>query len=185
MNKIIIVILFISSTLRSFSQELNSDLEYSLKFKALEYPARGMTEKYLKKIDSIITKTDIVSVSEIKSKGFTNVNFYKIIIKNKIPELNEDYIMGHQLDKNKFFKLKGFLYNDFYYLYKFEVRIDSESPVNLLSKKNKRQFLKNHLIEGLDLECLIKHIREKENWNIPCLNPSQKILIDDYGEEHF
>ena len=185
MKKIITALLLLNSFSNSFSQVLNSDLEYSLKFKVIEYPARGMTEKYLKKIDSIISKTDMISVREVKSKGFSNVNFYEITIKEKNPELNEVYIIGHQLDKNKFFKLKGFLYNDFYYLYKFEVRIDSESPVNLLSKKNKRQFLKNHLIEGLDLECLIKHIREKENWNIPCLNPSQKILIDDYGEEHW
>jgi hypothetical protein len=84
-----------------------------------------------------------------------------------------------------FYRLKGFVNNDFYYMFKYETRILTNSPINLLSKKNKKLFLKNHYISELDLECLIKHILDKENWKIPCLSPSQKMIIDDYGEEHW
>ena len=112
-------------------------------------------------------------------------DFYKIIYNNVCSTITEQYIIGYHIYGKKFYRLKGFLNNDFYYLYKFETRIDSGSPINLLSKKKKKYFIKNHFIEELDIDCLIKNINVKENWRIPCLNPSQKILRDDYGEAHW
>lgn len=158
---------------------------YSLKFKVLDKYSKTIDKNRLKIIDSIITKTNLLKIKELKSNGFNNIIFYKItniIITN---ELEHDFIIGYQIDGGNFFRLKGFLNNDFYYLFKFEVRIDSEYPANLISRKNKKAFLKNHYIEEIDLNCLVEHLNSKEHWTIPCLTPINKILIDDLGEEHF
>jgi hypothetical protein len=170
---------------QNFAKNDSINLFYSLKFKVLEKPYKEISPIELKKIDSIIYKTDLLKIKKIASKGFYNVDFYKIVFKTEFEGFQEEYIIGYQKEGKNFFKLKGFLNNDFYYLYKFESRINSKSPINLESKKNKRLFLENHFIEELDLECLIKHLKDKENWKIPCLNPSQKIILDDYGEEHY
>lgn len=173
----------------SYSQE-NANVDsakvyYSLKFKVLDTYSKTIDKNRLKIMDSIITKTNSLVVKQLNSKGFNNVIFYKItniIIPN---ELEHEFIVAFQTDSNKYYRLKGFVNNDFYYLFKFETRIDSESPTNLISKRNKQYFLRNHYIEELDLDCLVKYINSKEHWSIPCLSPLNKILIDDYGEEHF
>jgi hypothetical protein len=187
MKFIIICILF--SFTFSFSQ-VNAYADsvkvyYSLKFKVLDTYSKQIDKDRLEIMDSIITKTNSLVVKQLKSKGFNNVIFYKIIniiIQN---ELEHEYIVAFQTDSKKYFRLKGFVNNDFYYLFKFETRLDSENPTNLISKKSKKYFLKNHEIEELDLHCLVKHINSKEHWSIPCLSPMNKILIDNYGEEHY
>jgi hypothetical protein len=187
MKFIIIFILFSFSF--SYSQE-NTKVDtvkiyYSLKFKVLDTYSKTTDKNRLKIIDSIITKTNLVVVKQLKSKGFNNVIFYKITNIIIPQELEHEYIVAFQTDNNKYFRIKGFVNNDFYYLFKFETRIDSESPTNLITKKSKKNFLKNHYIEEIDLDCLVKYINSKEHWSIPCLNPSNKILIDDYGEEYW
>lgn len=189
MRKIKSLLLFLTISI-SFAQNsnysiTNSQLYYSLKFKVLENYSGYIDKDKILKMDSIITKTDLFNIQKIKSNGFTNLDFYKIIYKNVYSTITEEYIIGYHIDSKKFYRLKGFLNNDFYYLYKFETRIDSGSPINLLSIKKKKYFIKNHFIEDIDIDCLIKNINVKENWRIPCLNPSQKILLDDYGEEHW
>ena len=189
MRKIKSLLLFLTISI-SFAQNsnysiTNSQLYYSLKFKVLENYSGYIDKDKILKMDSIITKTDLFNIQKIKSNGFTNFDFYKIIYNNVCSTITEQYIIGYHIYGKKFYRLKGFLNNDFYYLYKFETRIDSGSPINLLSIKKKKYFIKNHFIEDIDIDCLIKNINVKENWRIPCLNPSQKILLDDYGEEHW
>lgn len=184
--KIVKIIAFFIAV-HSFGQNRNTNdsisLDYSLKFKVLDNSSTTIDSEELRKMDSIISKTNDIKVEKINSKGFNKIDFYKISTK-AFDNYRETYIIGYQYDIRKFFRLKGFLNNDFYYLYKYEIILDTEQPTHLLTKKNKQLFLKNHTIQDLDLECLIHHINDKENWKIPCLNPSQKVLIDDFGEEH-
>ena len=181
------VILFITQSIiaQTLTQKDSLDVIYSLKFKVLENPSIAMNSEVFQTNDSIIKNTDAFEIIELKSEGFKNFIFYKIIYTQIPNALKFEYIMAYQIDKQRFYKLKGFINNDFYYIFKFEARIDSKSPSNLLSKKNKKYFLENHSVEELDLYCLIEHIKDKENWKIPCLSPINKILVDDFGEEHY
>lgn len=183
-NLIIVIVLFSITCYGQKDQKKDSSsIDYSLKFKVLENYNRKMDKSQLSYIDSIISKTNNIKIEKIDSKGFHNFDFYRVIL--KLDNFENVFIIGYQIDGGVFYRLKGFVNNDFYYLYKFETRILTNNPSNLLSKKNKKLFLKKHSISDIDLECLINHILDKENWKIPCLSPSQKIIIDDYGEEHW
>jgi hypothetical protein len=183
------ILIFLLSFSFSFGQTNvkidSSDISYSIKFMILQGSFKTINKDIINTIDSIINKTNRLEIKKIESKGFNNIDFYKVTYKSSNYKHKSEYIIGYNADGNTYFRLKGFLNNDFYYLFKFEVRIDSEYPANLISRKNKKDFLKNHYIEEIDLNCLVEHINSKEHWTIPCLTPINKILIDDYGEEHF
>lgn len=112
-------------------------------------------------------KTNIV-ISEIAQDDFENIVFLHIEQGEINPEQEEDaslptiwgssscngYIVA-VTKGNYVFKLKGFKINEFHPF----LRYLNEKPNN----RNKRKFIKNYKVKGLDFECLFESLKSNKS----------------------
>ncbi len=112
----------------------------------------------------------------LQAKGFKDMMFVKLIFRGNFQDLREkeipdssyvknrvpfscDYIIACDVKKKGFFKVKGFMGNDFSGL------IDRKYKPN-----EKEDFMSNYAVEELDIECLFEALilgKKKEEY--PCL----------------
>ena len=116
MEKIIIIFVLFNMT-SVFGQKNvqidSSDISYSIKFMVLQGSFKTINKDMINVIDSIINKTSCLEIKKLKSKGFNNVDFYKLTYTVSKYIHKYEYIVGYNSDGNTYYRLKGFLNNDF------------------------------------------------------------------------
>lgn len=147
-------------------------------------------------IDSKYFKTKI-----LENKGFNNYVFIKVEFAEDnffdfhLENINHEhmvffeFILAYDKIDNLFFKLKGFINNEFPMFYKSLILKSGGRAKKILFKKNKkanRLMTKFYHVEGIDLGILLKNINDINNWKIPELRPSpSRLLVDEYGGYNF
>lgn len=125
----------------------------------------------------------------VKSKGFNDIVFFKIIVSydvvnndefskimSRTTPYNYSFLFGYNLINHKIYRLKGFLINDFYSLFDF---LHSNTMPEILNSK--KTFCNNFFVQDLDLECLYDWNRDFAkkkyiNYSSECVHPAKPIF---------
>jgi len=170
----IIILLSIFVSLKTYSQRKDI-LDVVANAKIFFF--NGDTSFYTaKQINNILNDSSNYEI--LTSKGFSNELIFinlkfrtsfkslrkkeindSLYIKNTVP-FSCDYILGYNWSKNKFYRLKGFLSNDFTLIFKKK-----------FATKDKVFFLNQFWIDQLDMACLFDSFfgKQKGNGSSPCI----------------
>ena len=184
-----------------FSQN-RKKIETSVKLNVVQFNNRLFNKNEYIKMFSIINNDKLCKIEELKSKGFSDIIFYKvdypdsfidIILKLDLKRLDtekiqdiikwyntEEFILAYNIKSEKVYKLKGFNINDYGDLV-------TEYWINLSDDdrkifKNKKKFLENYYVEDLDLKCLYSCSKKRNNKKCKCMKPnmSREVEINGY-----
>lgn len=147
-------------------------------------------------IDSMISskffKTKILNQIGFKSYlfvevSFAEVDFFEFHTKGIDVEnlFYNRFILAYDIINKRFYKLNGFLNNEFPIFYKSVILKSDARVKKILPKKNRKSikyFKKHFTVSGLELDILVENIEDINNWKIPVLRPSaSRLFIDQYG----
>jgi len=119
--------------------------------------------------------------------SFAEVDFFEYYTKGISVEnlFFNQFILAYDKINRRFFKLKGFLNNEFPLFYKSLILKSDLKTQKILMKKNKKSakyFRKNYYVNNLDFEVLIENIDNINNWKIKSLLPSSsRLFVDQNG----
>lgn len=203
MKTLALNLLFFFLTLASYSQVKDTaEVLFSAKLNVVSFGTVLFDQEKLAKLPLILEDTLLCKAKLIKSAGFSNVLFVNIsIADDNISEIlrhpadsmlshsfdtseiyYSDFILAYYQNANKFYKIKGFVENEFDIFY-YEYSMSSHFWEKELLK-NKKKFLSAYTIEGVDLGCLYRHIHSKRKPSLkkcPCLEPNPSRVIFIHG----
>jgi len=175
-KKIYVLLLLLSTFMRMFSQErtiADADIETNVKIFFLNQDISFYTNSQTMRFLNDTTNSEILSSKgfseefvfiKIKVRGnFEAIRKEKIVDslyeQNRVP-LSCDYIIACKLNEKVFYRLKGFVSNDFLQLFKKSYK-----------KKGRASFLNQFWIDELDLACLFDYyfIKRKSGKGLSCL----------------
>lgn len=139
-------------------------------------------------IDSLLS-TDIFKCKFLKSEGFKlNIKFVEVsfseddfmtfLIDDYNPEnklnIYMKFVLAYDTSTNRFYRLKGFLNNDFKIFVRMTFRLFLSKGNKKIRKSKIKKFLK---VESLDIKCLANNMNNINDWEKPCLKPAPSRLI--------
>jgi hypothetical protein len=181
--------------------EQKTNVEYFAKLETLRFSNRHgfLPKRTIFNLDSLL-HSDNFKTRFLNKKGFSTFSFIEVAyaeddlmqtaILSRDPQINQFYqfILGYDHINHKFYRLKGFLQNEFK-LFLSEVKI-------YYALRNRRvltdkQFLSDFEVDELDFECLMKAhkknlssvIYAKDSYKYDCLIPSaSRVIFTEKGE---
>ncbi|MBW6498906.1 MAG: hypothetical protein K0B09_10985 [Bacteroidales bacterium] len=199
MRIILFKIIFIHASIACFGQVVDTTaILFNSKLNTVNFSNILFDNELIEKLPLILNDTFFCKASILETVGFRDVTFVKVsfadekfseIIKYPIDNINNkifdkeeiyfsNFVLAYSHKKNRFYKIKGFVNNEFDIFY-YDYSITSD---NLEKKvlRNRRSFLRNYKIEGIDLNCLYKSLRAKRKHSLgdyPCLEPNHTRMI--------
>ena len=171
------IFVLLSIGFQTYSQTTKDTLDVVINAK-ISFLSQGISFFTAKQINHILNDSsnyDILSNNgfgnevifiKLKFRGdFARVRNKKIddslYIQNKVP-FSCDYIISYKWKENKFYRLKGFIQNDFILFFNKKY-----------TAKNRQSFLNQFWIDELDMSCLFDSFfgRQKGNDKMPCIQP--------------
>jgi hypothetical protein len=197
-------IVFVMSIGYSYSQDYVDTINvmYNAKINTIKFKSIQIQRDKLLDLNRVINDTVFCKAKVLKHTGFRNTIFIKIIIADKLVhdlfrgygdfEKNyidfrngveeysySEFILAYSIIKKKYYKLKGFVENDFPLFHRDYIMIHGSTEGDILYKRKK--WMKYYSVEELDLYCLMKSrkARKKRYSKYPCLEPStsRRIII--------
>lgn len=174
-----------------FSQKNADKILFNAKLNTIELRREHLTPEDFIYIPEILEDTSFCEATFVESRGFDGVKFIEVkyiegiliffsnnradIICNdnwekslkSLHRTKSEFILAY--DGQKFYKIKGFVENDFNDLFN-RYRLNGDKK----SLKNKKLFLETFYIEGVDMECVfMSYLRGKYNVKkYPCQRAS-------------
>lgn len=205
---IIFKILFFSTSVVCFGQIGDTvKILFSSKLNVVNFTNNLFDEDLVKKIPFLLNDTTYCKATVLESVGFKEVifikvsfadeNFYELLgypikdLENKNLDAKQeiyfsDFVLAYYPKKNKFYKIKGFVNNEFDMFY-----YDYSISANNLEKetlRNQKSFLQNYKVDGIDLDCLYEaiHLKKKPSLkDYPCLEPNYTRMVLTNGVPYY
>lgn len=205
MNKIFLLsLIFLCFFCKGQNLSDTNSIIFNAKLNTIKFNKLVITPDGLAKIPILLANTLFCKSTILNSQGFNKVIFIKVQLADDIlPELlkfsekeleNEphlkselgeiflfDFVVVYSYTRNKFYKIKGFLTNefdDFFFDYMLAAKISEREIL-----QDKKKILKHYSVDEIELSCLLKsiHTRKIDYDDFPCLRPSDSRLIEING----
>jgi hypothetical protein len=171
------------------------DIFFTAKMNVIDYNTYVFSEKTTSKLSLILSDSRYCEADTLSNKGFRDVLFIKVrFADGNFEQLIEqiendgklsdegigevyafDFVLAYSYQRNRFYKLKGFVYNEFDLFYSHYILSSS----NIERQKIKDDWLEHYFVEGLDINCLYSSMKRKKKPldKYPCLRPSETRLL--------